>query len=33
MTITGGVIAYDELKDLPPSILDIKMPGVYGAQV
>ena len=27
MTITGGVIAFDELREIAPSILDIKMPG------
>ena len=32
MMVDGGVIAFDGLKDVPPSILDIKMPGVYGAQ-
>jgi beta-glucosidase len=32
MTITGGVIAFDSLREIAPSILDIKMPGVYGAQ-
>lgn len=32
MTITGGVIAFDGLRETAPSILDIKMPGVYGAQ-
>lgn len=32
MVISGGVIAFDELREVPPAILDIKMPGVYGAQ-
>jgi len=31
MTITGGIIAFDELREIAPSILDVKMPGVYGA--
>jgi hypothetical protein len=30
--ITGGIIAIDGLREIPPAILDIKMPGVYGAQ-
>ena len=29
MMINGGVMAFDELRDVPPSILDVWMPGVY----
>jgi hypothetical protein len=32
MMINGGVMAYDAFKEVPPSILEIFMPGVYGAQ-
>lgn len=28
MMINGGVMAFDELRDVPPSILDVWMPGV-----
>eukprot|EP00729_Bicosta_minor_P004508 gene4508-16191_t len=32
LMINGGVMAYDDFKETPPSILEIFMPGVYGAQ-
>lgn len=32
MMINGGVIAFDGLREAPPAILDLFMPGAFGAQ-